>query len=299
MDSTEKKTTTQKSTKTTQSSNLISAYATEEGKVVISQKGEQESDADIFARQVDSLTRMLRSVEDISARAKAEDQILKATHEFQDNPENAIKTLSNSTIRTAATLKQQEVDFEKEKRKRLERIIVLVLAVIMIGVVGTLSFYMDETTEIPVIGLPLPIVLWSFIGGVGATLYAFVGSQEALETTPLRIDWLIGRPIVGVIMGSVVYLAIVATTETVIGGDIDAATSVASKSQKPYLLWALAFIGGFSDKFAILLFDNLVGKYTSGSKKSGSTSNNTVEGKSNTQPQTNNQDTPEKGADQQ
>ncbi|MCB0837030.1 MAG: hypothetical protein KDD99_10240 [Bacteroidetes bacterium] len=66
-------------------------------------------------------------------------------------------------------------------------------------------------------------------------------------------------------MGSVVYLAIVATSTTIIGGDVQA--NAAATASKPYLLWALSFIGGFSDKFAILLFDNLVGKYTTGAQE--------------------------------
>lgn len=86
---------------------------------------------------------------------------------------------------------------------------------------------------------------------------------------------MIGRPIVGVIMGSVVFLA-VATSLSAIGAEVpENAAGVANtgnagqEAAKPYLLWALAFIGGFSDKFAILLFDNLVGKFTSGKKLEG------------------------------
>ena len=37
---------------------------------------------------------------------------------------------------------------------------------------------------------------------------------------------------------------------------------------------ALAFLGGFSDKFALLLFDNLVGKYTSGGREDISNDSN-------------------------
>ena len=35
------------------------------------------------------------------------------------------------------------------------------------------------------------------------------------------------------------------------------ATTLA-QTRNIYILWALAFLGGFSDKFAILVFDNIV-----------------------------------------
>ena len=47
----------------------------------------------------------------------------------------------------------------------------------------------------------------------------------------------------------------------------DVSFNDSNSDKKPYLLWALAFLGGFSDKFAIMLFSNLVGKYTSGKKE--------------------------------
>ena len=266
MSADEKKTTPSKTPQQTpRSYDLISAYVDETGKVEIAQTKDEASDSEIFKKQMKSLTELVQNLDNIAERVESEDQILQASHEFKTNPEEALKQLSDSTIRIVTKLRKQDSDRAKQKRKRLERMIVLILAVIMIGIVGTLAFYMDANTEIAVIGLPLPVVLWSFIGGVGATLYAFVGSQQEMETVSLRLDWLIGRPIVGVIMGSVVYLAIVATSTTIIGGDVQA--NAAATASKPYLLWALSFIGGFSDKFAILLFDNLVGKYTTGAKE--------------------------------
>ena len=266
MSADEKKTTPSKTPQQTpRSYDLISAYVDETGKVEIAQTKDEASDSEIFKKQMKSLTELVQNLDNIAERVESEDQILQASHEFKTNPEEALKQLSDSTIRIVTKLRKQDSDRAKQKRKRLERMIVLILAVIMIGIVGTLAFYMDANTEIAVIGLPLPVVLWSFIGGVGATLYAFVGSQQEMETVSLRLDWLIGRPIVGVIMGSVVYLAIVATSTTIIGGDVQ--TNASATASKPYLLWALSFIGGFSDKFAILLFDNLVGKYTTGAQE--------------------------------
>ena len=109
------------------------------------------------------------------------------------------------------------------------------------------------------------------IGGVGATLYAFVGTQKQVESEPFRLDWLIGRPLVGIIMGCVVYLTVATSISALTSVDIAESAKSASdagntKDAKPYLLWALAFLGGFSDKFALLLFSNLVGKYTTGEK---------------------------------
>ncbi len=259
----------------------ISAFVNAQGEVEIRQQKENESEVDIFNQQLSSLTDLLKKVEGLEVRTKVNNQILAATNQLRKNADAAIAMLTDSTMEAVAAIKKQEAIAAQEEalrekkrqendelrrrsqRKQMERAVVLILAAVMILVVGVLAYYLDERTEIKVLGLPLPVVLWSFIGGVGATLYAFVGTQKYTQTEPLRLDWLIGRPIVGVIMGSVVYLAVATSLSAVGGVQADAAEA----AERPYLLWALAFIGGFSDKFAILLFDNLVGKFTTGGKE--------------------------------
>ncbi len=277
----------------------ISAFVNADGEVEIVEQKQNESEVDIFNRQLKSLNGLLQDVDDLEARTQVQNQILNATRQLQKDADKAINMLSDSTMMAVGAIKKQQAievqqaaktkadQTAKEarellgKRKQIERTVVLLLGVIMVAVVGILASFLDEKAELGVLGLPLPVVLWSFIGGVGATLYAFVGTQKYTQTEPLRLDWLIGRPIVGIIMGSVVYLAVAASLTAVGSAPVDAVIAdvpaeavvgdgpvdSSENTPKPYLLWALSFIGGFSDKFAILLFDNLVGKFTTGQKK--------------------------------
>lgn len=252
----------------------ISTIVNEKGEVEFVRYEGGEADLEMLKRQQESLTRHLQHIEDIVIQEEIQRQILDATRSMQrGNSEQAIGILSEASMKAVATIKRQEAEAKKlheeqerrwaaeavaEKklrRKQIERFVVLLLAAAMIAVVAFFASFAGEGSKIDVLGLPVPVVLWSFIGGVGATLYAFVGTQKYEQTEALRLDWLIGRPLVGVIMGSVVYLAVATSLSAV--GDVNTA-----ESKAPYLLWALSFIGGFSDKFAILLFDNLVGKFT-------------------------------------
>lgn len=144
-----------------------------------------------------------------------------------------------------------------QQRERQVRWTVLSISSFLLIVVAALAYALREEWKpemsIPVISLPISVLIWSFIGGVTAMLQAFVGTKIG-EAKSVSYEWLLWRPVVGLIMGCVVYLAIVAGL--VVLGQSNAQTL--TETQNPYMLWVLAFAGGFSDKFAIFVFDNIV-----------------------------------------
>ena len=269
----------------------VATYVNDQGKLeVMEQKGGQSA-IELFNQLLKSLAGRLEKIGDSENYAIAQNLITKANRELRTNPDLSIDILSDASLHVARALKEEEAErirIENNRKKQLEaafarqtllkkkiqqRSIVLGMAGIMFVLIGVLSAFLDGKAEIGVLGLPLPVVLWSFIGGIGATLYAFVGTQQQVENEPFRLDWLIGRPLVGVIMGCVVYLAVATSISALTSAEVSPGSSY-NEGAKPYLLWALAFLGGFSDKFALLLFDNLVGKYTSGGREDISNDSN-------------------------
>jgi hypothetical protein len=245
----------------------ISAYLNAEGELEFREQGAKESSAEVIKQQMQSLIARIQEIDDIEARAKADQETVTAMKHVETYPDKALQLLSATSVTVAIAIKRQKQEATladelkkaariAERNKRRERYAVLLIAALMIVVIGFASLYLDAETKIAVLGLPVPVVLWSFIGGVAATLHAFVGTQKYAETEPLRLDWLIGRPLVGIVMGSVVYLA-VATSLSAVGSKV-----AGQDDTGQYLLWVLAFLGGFSDRFALLLFDNLVGRFS-------------------------------------
>jgi hypothetical protein len=229
-----------------------------EGRLVTEATQQGDFDAGGFARSLlvakDSVKHILAPAAQLKAHrliAEAEDAI------DNSNPQRAIRKLSEASTHVDLALSNQEKQQEGERRESKARWTVLGVSVgllLIVAVLGyALRFVWTPSMSIPVIALPVSVLVWSFVGGVAAMLQAFVGAKSG-EARQVSYEWLLWRPVVGTVMGSVVYLAIAAGL--VVLGQDDLASL--ANTRNPYFLWALAFIGGFSDKFAIFVFDNIV-----------------------------------------
>ncbi|MGR9115818.1 MAG: hypothetical protein ACU85E_08630 [Gammaproteobacteria bacterium] len=101
-----------------------------------------------------------------------------------------------------------------------------------------------------IMGVPLPIWVWGVIGSLTSMLlraghFPFTDRSEAYR-------WLLFRPIVGVVMGVLTYLMVIA------GLIVFAGTS---STQTPELLWIIAFVGSFSDDLSINLLQKILGRF--------------------------------------
>lgn len=110
----------------------------------------------------------------------------------------------------------------------------------------------DKNWIIPILSVPVTIVLWSLIGSLAAMLYRFNKADDLDE--PLR--WLCARPVTGMVMGTIVYLMIKGTL-------------ILSSSQIPIstlgsqeVMWLIAFLSGFSDRFCDFVLNLVVGRLT-------------------------------------
>lgn len=146
---------------------------------------------------------------------------------------------------------------DRSKRKQVRWIAVFVSFMSILGTGVFLWFSeklgFDSATFINIINLPLPVLLWSIIGSYAAILYRFTNAGDSELKEPLR--WLFARPLTGIIMGAISFL-IMQVGLFSINAD-DAAKSLGGKE----IVWLVAFLAGFSDRFSDYLLKNVVGRF--------------------------------------
>jgi len=106
----------------------------------------------------------------------------------------------------------------------------------------------DDIRDLPILGIPLGIGIWAFIGSFAAMLQQFY--QKSIYEFGDTLKWVLIRPVLGVVMGSAIYLAFSngfgITTDTGNGG----------------LIYLVAFFVGLSDSFTLGIIDRLQGALT-------------------------------------
>jgi len=227
------------------------------GSLVSEAKARGEFDAAAFVGKIDATRQSISTIRSVSDQFKAKDLIDDAELEIRtSNWTIATQKLAEASSHIYLVIKNEERDLVDQRHDRQARWTVLGISVFLLTAVAALAFALRDIwtpdMTIPVIALPVAVVVWSFVGGVAAMLQAFVGTKLP-DPKPISYEWLLWRPVVGVILGSVVYLVIAGGLFVL--GQVDVTTA---QNRNTYVLWALAFLGGFSDKFAILVFDTVV-----------------------------------------
>jgi hypothetical protein len=144
---------------------------------------------------------------------------------------------------------------EQKRRKKIRLVAVLVSLFSIVGI-GIFVFVNKdkEIGEIGMLHLSPQILLWSFIGSLAAILYRFTYAGDSELNDPLR--WLFARPLMGVIMGTIAYLVLKAGFITLQEG-----SSARGTKLNEQVLWLIAFLAGFSDRFSDMLLRNTVGRF--------------------------------------
>ena len=190
--------------------------------------------------------------------------------ESKKDPSNLIVTLNKVIFDVhrihARIAKEQEFTNKSVWLRWLSPALVLVYIFIIIGII-VLGWESNlGGTEMPVLGIPLAVLVWSLIGSVAAILYRFYTYRiRELSQVSLEVTWLIARPLTGVIMGMASYVIIVAGL--LVFGDV-AQSTPGTPTIRPQLLWAVAFLAGFSDRFFEGFIHILVSKLSDAIPKS-------------------------------
>ena len=171
----------------------------------------------------------------------------------------------------------RELVSREEREQKEERYWQYAAIAIMVVYVAGLVFAarIDFVSPNPryLFGVPQSVILWGAAGSLAAILYRFYTEQGQIRfATEFR--WLIARPIIGIIMGGVVYIAlnsglVLLTTANTVQTTEGAATNPAIHLNS---FWIVAFLAGFSDKFYLGVIDLLVARTV----KSEEVSKNTV-----------------------
>jgi peptidoglycan/LPS O-acetylase OafA/YrhL len=119
--------------------------------------------------------------------------------------------------------------------------------VFLLSIIAGVAYFVWDRPDPRIMYVPVPILVWAFLGGMVGVLYhlAFRKTQVSRFYT-----WLVAKPVVGMIMGAIVYFLAV-SGELALNGK--------TEIQNIELLNVLAFFGGFSDRYSVDLLDRITG----------------------------------------
>ena len=181
---------------------------------------------------------------------------------YETSTERGLTLVQYSAGQIEAVLNSYQQANNYRRKARWIGVLVSLLSLAGIG----LFLRFADTTNLngdnapPVLGVPWCVLFWSFVGSFAAILYRFTNAGDQELEDPLR--WLFSRPLTGIVMGSITYLVIKAGFLT-LGSAPTEGTSLGSNN----VMWLVAFLAGFSDRFADSLLQSLVGRF--GGEKNG------------------------------
>ena len=135
-----------------------------------------------------------------------------------------------------------------------------VVAVVLLGTQLAIGQVPLNQLRLPLLGIPWPVIVWSFIGSFAAMIHRF--NANPIYDFSDAVKWMVTRPIQGVVLGSTLYLILVSGLFLLTGGSTSNPSSLISTDE---VILVLCFLVGFSDRFANSVFNALVQRYSTGS----------------------------------
>jgi hypothetical protein len=158
---------------------------------------------------------------------------------------------------------QELIRREKNEQKGQQQWRVVNIGVILSYIAGLLflMFYAAifnpqlEKLEIPFFAIPLWAIIWGATGSLSAILYRFYTVRKRVQFFQ-ESQWLIARPLIGILMSAVAYLAVQAGF-VIVGGDAtDSSVPLSENARRTTSL--VCFLAGFSDKAYLSLINLLI-----------------------------------------
>ena len=143
--------------------------------------------------------------------------------------------------------------------RRMVWVVISVVTVSML-IIAALGWLEAQTPEAQVFGVPILIIIWGGIGGITAVLFRHRSTMGENWPFDFRWLWIVLRPLLGMIMGAFIYIAVVSGL-LVFGSSSQSIELSNPPIARTYLLWGLAFIGGVSDKLWDVLINAVVGPF--------------------------------------
>jgi peptidoglycan/LPS O-acetylase OafA/YrhL len=121
-------------------------------------------------------------------------------------------------------------------------------SMVLLLIMGGVAYYLWDKPDPQIWYVPVPILMWAFIGGMVGVLYQLAFGQGL---NPRFYTWLVAKPVVGLVMGAIVYFLAV-------GGELT--LNGKTQIENIQILSVLAFLGGFSDRYSVGLLDRITGR---------------------------------------
>ena len=183
-----------------------------------------------------------------------------AVHGLDDAQSTAALSRVQSYLNSLRELVSREEREQKEERY-WQYAAIAIMVVYVLGLVFAARIDFVSPTPRYLFGVPQSVILWGAAGSLAAILYRFYTEQGRIRfATEFR--WLIARPIIGIIMGGVVYIALNSGLVLLTTPNSAQATAGAAASASVHIhsFWIVAFLAGFSDKFYLGVIDLLVAR---------------------------------------
>lgn len=174
-----------------------------------------------------------------------------------------------SEVETNLTALEEIINREEREQKEQRSWQYAALAVMCLYIAGLIGCVVvfkaaNSSAPTPIFNVPLAVVVWGAAGSLAAILYRLYTVQGRIRFAS-EFRWLIARPIIGIIMGAVVYLAIKSGL-ILLGAANDGQTPAAEgvlQAGRIEVYSVIAFLAGFSDRFYLGVIDLLVSKTVS------------------------------------
>lgn len=116
------------------------------------------------------------------------------------------------------------------------------------AVTGSSATFESQFNTVIILGVPLSVLVWGAGGSLAAILYRFYKTPQSERVQwGYEFRWLLARPLIGIIMAAVAYVALFAGVFVLEGAATGMET--AAGVRRPELFYVVAFLAGFSDKF--------------------------------------------------
>lgn len=150
---------------------------------------------------------------------------------------------------------------EMQQVRRLRRRAVYFSLFSFIGIGAFIGYAhwtgMSGQNALPFLGVPACVIFWSALGGFAAILYRFTNAGDRDLEDPGR--WLFSRPVTGIIMGAIAYLVVKAGL--LVSGQPGVQLAAGSTPATNEVMWLIAFLAGFSDRFSETTLRSLIGRF--------------------------------------
>ena len=122
-----------------------------------------------------------------------------------------------------------------------------IYSAVLLSMIAGVAYLVWDRPDPRIMYVPVPILVWALVAGMVSVLYQLAFRKRQ---TSRFYTWLIAKPVVGMVMGAIVYFLAV-SGELALNGK--------AEIQNIEFLNVLAFLGGFSDRYSIDLLDRITG----------------------------------------